>query len=83
MSWSKKGLTDQSKATEARTDERADLEQPTVVVDGRDIGLDGLYMGTRSETPRRAEDAMPGTASIPPILALVPPPVDPDLAAHP
>jgi hypothetical protein len=46
MSWSKKGLTDQSKATEARTDERADLEQPTVVVDGRDIGLDGLYVGT-------------------------------------
>ena len=83
MSWWKKGLTDQSKATEARTDEHADLEQPTVVVEGRDVGLDGLYVGTRSETLRRAQAAMPGTASIPPILALVPPPVDPDLARAP
>jgi hypothetical protein len=80
MAWWKKDRPRQGGAPESRTKDDADLDQPTVVVDGNEIGLDGLFLGTRSETLHRAEAAMPGTASISPILALVPPPVDPDLA---
>src|SRR5262245_44041545 len=42
-------------------------------------GFDDLYVATASETDVRAEAALPGTASIPRLLTLVPPPIDPEL----
>jgi hypothetical protein len=41
-----------------------------------------LYVTTASQSKARAETAMPGTASIAPLLTLVPPPVDEDLRTY-
>ena len=47
--------------------------------EGNDSGLSDLYVATSLETDARSETALPGTASIPRILTLVPPPIDPEL----
>jgi ZipA-like protein with FtsZ-binding domain len=46
-----------------------------------DSKLDDLYLATKSESVARSETALPGTASTPPLLTLVPPPIDPELRA--
>jgi len=48
-------------------------------IDANDSRLDDLYLATKSESVARSETALPGTASIPQLLALVPPPIDPEL----
>jgi len=47
--------------------------------DADDPRLDDLYVAPASETDARSEAALPGTASIPRLLTLVPPPLDPEL----
>jgi ZipA, C-terminal FtsZ-binding domain len=48
--------------------------------DGNDSRSSDLYVATSSEADARAEIALPGTGSIPRILTLVPPPLDPELS---
>src|SRR5262250_183471 len=64
----------------ARRDQRAAGAEPADDrTDGNDSELDDLYVATASETRARSETAMPGTATIPRLLTLVPPPIDPEL----
>jgi hypothetical protein len=44
----------------------------------REPDLANVYVGTETESRQRAEAAMPGTASIMPLLTLEPPPANPD-----
>jgi len=64
----------------ARRDQRtAGTERAGDTTDGDDSWLDDLYVATASESSTRSETAMPGTASLPRLLTLVPPPIDPEL----
>jgi len=64
----------------ARRDQRAaGAERAGDRTDGNDSELDDLYVATESESRTRSEAAMPGTATIPRLLTLVPPPIDPEL----
>jgi hypothetical protein len=59
-------------------EESSDLDRDEV--DGSAIGLGGEFcVVTASHSAARAEVAMPGTASIPRLLTLVPPPIDEEL----
>lgn len=53
--------------------------RPASIERTSDPGLDDLYVATASETVARSETALPGTTSIPRLLTLRPPPVDPEL----
>jgi hypothetical protein len=44
--------------------------------------LSNVYESTETQSRQRAEAAIPGTAAIPPILTLVPPPIDPERLAR-
>src|SRR5215813_7387911 len=64
----------------ARRDQRpADTERADDTTDGDDFGLDDLYVATASESAARSETAFPGTSSVPRLLTLLPPPIDPEL----
>jgi len=64
----------------ARRDQRpADTERAGDTTDGDDFGLDDLYVATASESAARSETAFPGTSSVPRLLTLLPPPIDPEL----
>src|SRR5262247_253627 len=49
------------------------------IIEANAPGLGDLYLRTASESDARSETALPGTASIPRLLTLVPPPIDPEL----
>src|SRR5262245_66556119 len=48
-------------------------------IDTNNPRLGDFYVATASESVARSEAALPGTASIPRLLTLVPPPLDPEL----
>jgi ZipA, C-terminal FtsZ-binding domain len=62
-----------------------DGQSPTAIelvqdaIDNGDLGVGDLRVTTPPQSNACAEAAMPGTASIPPLFTLVPPPVDRDL----
>lgn len=66
----------------SRFDERAAAisdEHVSAASDENNSWLDDLYVAPASESLARAETALPGTASIPQLLTLTPPPTDPEL----
>lgn len=54
-------------------------ERTSAASDENDLGLDDLYVAPASESLARSETGLPGTASIPQLLTLIPPPTDPEL----
>jgi len=54
-------------------------EPAAAASDENDPGFNDLYVAPASESLARSETALPGTASIPQVLTLIPPPTDPEL----
>lgn len=75
MAWWKKHIAWWKKASDRR-DQRPHARSK---VDDKGSGLDGVYVAAVTETVARSETALPGTASVPRLLSLVPAPMDPEL----
>src|SRR5215470_15995763 len=70
----------QNSRQDSRQDPRpASTERAGATSDVDNPGSDDLYVTTASETVARSETALPGTGSIPRLLTLAPPPIDPEL----
>ena len=79
MAWWKKHNAWWKKVSERLDQRPASIEHARIKIDGNDIELGDVYVATASESVARSETALPGTASIPRLLTLVPPPIDPEL----